>query len=47
MFQHWIILATVVLALAFPPSRQILIETVRNVVRPIIAVLVIFALRLP
>ncbi len=41
-----IALALVALALVFPTSRRILIETIRNVVRPIIAVLFLFAVRL-
>ncbi len=46
MYQHWLVLALIALALVFPTSREILIETIRNVVRPIIAVLFLLALRL-
>ncbi len=46
MFQHWLVLALIAVALIFPTSRRILIETIRNVVRPIIAVLFLLAVRL-
>ncbi|MGC8520078.1 MAG: hypothetical protein ACP5P4_16410 [Steroidobacteraceae bacterium] len=47
MFKHWLVLALIALALVFPTSRRILIETIRNVFRPIIAVLFLIAVRLP
>jgi hypothetical protein len=46
VFQHWFILALIALALIFPTSRRILIETIRNVVRPIVAILFFIAVRL-
>ena len=45
MSWHHVILALVVLALVFPASRRILIDTVRAVVTPIVAVLFFIAMR--
>lgn len=42
---HHIFLALAVVALLFPTSRRIVIETARNVVTPIIAVLFLIAMR--
>jgi hypothetical protein len=47
VFKHWLALALIALALFFPTSRRLMIETIRNVTRPIIAVLFLIALRLP
>jgi hypothetical protein len=46
VFQHWFILALIALALIFRTSRRIVIETIRNVVRPIVAILFFIAVRL-
>ena len=45
MSWHHLILALTALALLFPASRRILVETVRAVVTPIIAVLFFIAMR--
>lgn len=45
MSWHHLILAFVALALLFPGSRRVLIETVRAVATPIIAVLFFIAMR--
>jgi hypothetical protein len=47
MFRHALFVVLAVLALVFPVSRRIVLETLRNVVTPIIAVLWFMALRLP
>ena len=46
MSWHHVILAFVALALLFPGSRRVLIETVRAVATPIIAVVFFMAMRL-
>jgi hypothetical protein len=46
MSRHHLFLALAALALVFPGSRRIVIETVRNVVTPIVAVLFVIAMRL-
>ncbi|MGA7540690.1 MAG: hypothetical protein WBW93_18175 [Steroidobacteraceae bacterium] len=45
MSRHNLILALAVLALLFPTSRRIVIETVRAVSAPIVAVLFLLAMR--
>ena len=47
MTWHHLFLAAAVLALLFPASRRFVIETVRSVLTPIVAVLFFFAMRLP
>ncbi len=46
MSWHHIILALAVVALLFPTSRRFVIEAVRNVIAPIVAVLFVIAMRL-
>jgi hypothetical protein len=43
---HHIFLALVVVALLFPSTRRVIIETARNVIAPIVAVLFVIAMRL-
>ena len=43
--RHHIFLALAALSLVFPTSRRIVINTVRNVITPIIAVLFVIAMR--
>lgn len=47
MSRHAVFLVLAVLALLFPASRRIVLETLRNIATPIIAVLWFMALRLP
>ena len=43
---YHVILALAILAFLFPRSRRILVDTVRNVLAPIVAVLFVIATRL-
>ena len=45
MSRYHVFLALAALALVFPTSRRIVINTVRNVITPIIAVLFVIAMR--
>lgn len=45
MSWHHIFLALAAVALLFPTSRRIVIETAQNIMTPIVAVLVLIAMR--